>query len=87
LRAEGERLLAFARNARLPGWGFGWLDSHGSPLADDTVHTYVTARMTHVFSLAALLGHSWAAEYGWPRATRPATGHWPTKVSRSLTTW
>jgi mannose/cellobiose epimerase-like protein (N-acyl-D-glucosamine 2-epimerase family) len=63
LRVEGERLLAFARNARLPGWGFGWLDSHGSPLADDTVHTYITARMTHVFSLAALLGHAWAAEY------------------------
>jgi mannose/cellobiose epimerase-like protein (N-acyl-D-glucosamine 2-epimerase family) len=63
LRAEGERLLAFARNARLPDWGFGWLDSHGSPLADDTVHTYITARMTHVFSLAALLGHGWAAQY------------------------
>jgi sulfoquinovose isomerase len=63
LRVEGERLLSFARNARLPGWGFGWLDSHGSPLADDTVHTYITARMTHVFSLAALLGHAWAAEY------------------------
>jgi sulfoquinovose isomerase len=62
LRVEGERLLSFARNARLPGWGFGWLDSHGSPLADDTVHTYITARMTHVFSLAALLGHAWAAE-------------------------
>ena len=41
LEAEGERLLAFARNARLPDWGFGWLDSHGSPLADDTVHTYI----------------------------------------------
>jgi sulfoquinovose isomerase len=63
LRAEGDRLLAFARNARLPDWGFGWLDSHGSPLADDTVHTYVTARMTHVFSLAVLRGHPWAAEY------------------------
>jgi mannose/cellobiose epimerase-like protein (N-acyl-D-glucosamine 2-epimerase family) len=63
LKAEGDRLLAFARNARLPGWGFGWLDSHGSPLADDTVHTYITARMTHVFSLAALQGLPWAAEY------------------------
>ena len=63
MSAEGERLLAFARNARLPDWGFGWLDSCGSPLPDDTVHTYITARMTHVFSLAALLGHPWAAEY------------------------
>ncbi|NEN05360.1 AGE family epimerase/isomerase [Diaminobutyricibacter tongyongensis] len=63
LRAEGERLLAFARNARLPEWGYGWLDSDGSPMADDTVHTYLTARMTHVFSLAVLLGHEWAAEY------------------------
>ncbi|MCU1524026.1 MAG: family epimerase/isomerase [Microbacteriaceae bacterium] len=63
LEAEGERLLAFARNARLPEWGFGWLDSDGSLVADNTVHTYLTARMTHVFSLAALLGHEWAAEY------------------------
>jgi sulfoquinovose isomerase len=63
VKAEGERLLAFARNARLPGWGFGWLDSRGAPMADDTVHTYITARMTHVFSLAALLGHAWAEEY------------------------
>ena len=63
LRAEGERLLAFARNARLPDWGYGWLDSAGSPMADDTVHTYITARMTHVFSLAVLLGHEWAADY------------------------
>jgi sulfoquinovose isomerase len=63
LRAEGERLLAYARNARLPDWGFGWLDSDGSLIADDTVHTYITARMTHVFSLALLLGHDWAAEY------------------------
>ena len=30
LTAEGERLLAFARNARLPGWGYGWPDSDGS---------------------------------------------------------
>jgi mannose/cellobiose epimerase-like protein (N-acyl-D-glucosamine 2-epimerase family) len=63
LRAEGDRLLAFARKARLPDWGFGWLDSDGSLLADNTVHTYITARMTHLFSLAALLGHEWAAEY------------------------
>jgi sulfoquinovose isomerase len=63
LTAEGERLLAFARNARLPEWGFGWLDSDGSLVDDNTVHTYLTARMTHVFSLAVLLGHEWAAEY------------------------
>ncbi len=63
LRVEGDRLLAFARKARLPDWGFGWLDSDGSVLADNTVHTYITARMTHVFSLAALIGHDWAVEY------------------------
>lgn len=63
LRAEGERLLAFARSARLPEWGFGWLDSDGSLVDDNAVHTYLTARMTHVFSLAVLLGHEWAAEY------------------------
>jgi mannose/cellobiose epimerase-like protein (N-acyl-D-glucosamine 2-epimerase family) len=63
LSTERKRLLAFARKARLPDWGFGWLDSDGSLLADNTVHTYITARMTHVFSLAVLLGHEWAAEY------------------------
>jgi sulfoquinovose isomerase len=90
LRVEGERLLAFARNARLPGWGFGWLDSHGSPLANDTVHTYVTARMTHVFSLAALLGHTWAAEYadhGIAALTGPLHDHrhdgWHTATDRA----
>lgn len=63
LVAEEERLLAFACRARLPAWGFGWLDSYGLPIDDDAVHTYITARMTHVFSLAVLLGHQWAAEY------------------------
>lgn len=63
LRGESDRLLAFARRARLSSWGFGWLDSDGTLLTDNTVHTYITARMTHVFSLAVLLGHAWAAEY------------------------
>ena len=78
VEGEGERLLAFARNARLPGWAFGWLDSHGSPLRDDTVHMHITARMTHVFSLAAC-----SATHG--RPSTPTTAS-PRSPARSTTT-
>ena len=52
--AEGRRLLAFARRARMDGVGFGWLDARGAIDPTQGVHTWVTARMTHVFALAAL---------------------------------
>jgi sulfoquinovose isomerase len=55
LRAEEQRLLAFARAARRPG-GFAELDRRGRQEAGRPVQTYVTARMTHVFALADILG-------------------------------
>ncbi|MYW05554.1 AGE family epimerase/isomerase [Streptomyces sp. SID3343] len=61
LDVECDRLLRFAKGARLPTGGFGWLDAVGVPTADDAVHTYVTARMTHVFALAHLRGDPDAA--------------------------
>jgi sulfoquinovose isomerase len=61
LAAECARLIRFARAARLPAGGFGWLDDRGAVRADEPVHTYVTARMTHVFALAHLLGDPDAA--------------------------
>jgi mannose/cellobiose epimerase-like protein (N-acyl-D-glucosamine 2-epimerase family) len=48
-------LLAFAARSRVPEGGFGHLTADGS-LADRPQETYVVARMTHVFGLAALLG-------------------------------
>jgi mannose/cellobiose epimerase-like protein (N-acyl-D-glucosamine 2-epimerase family) len=65
--AEGRRLLAFARHARVGGVGFGWLDDTGATDPTQGVHTWVTARMTHVFALAALRGEPGApdlAEHG-----------------------
>ncbi|MFE5329817.1 AGE family epimerase/isomerase [Embleya sp. NPDC056575] len=56
LDAEFDRLIAFARGARLADGGFGRLDDVGVPSSDDTVHTWITARMTHVFALAHLRG-------------------------------
>lgn len=60
--AEGRRLLAFARHSALPGLGFGWLDDHGVVDPRHPVQTWITARMTHVFALAAMRGEPGAAE-------------------------
>ena len=62
LDGEGARLLEFGARARLSGGGFGWLDDRGEPRPDGVVHTWITARMTHVFSLASLRGTPGAAE-------------------------
>jgi len=60
LDAEGGRLLRFAEAARRPEGGFAWLDEVGRARAG-AVHTWITARMTHVFALAALRGIPGAA--------------------------
>ena len=54
--AEGRRLLAFARRSRVDGVGFGWLGESGALDRTQGVHTWITARMTYVFALAALRG-------------------------------
>lgn len=56
LRAETDRLLDFAAASALPSGGFALLDDDGRPQPASPVHAYVTARMTHVFSLGHLLG-------------------------------
>jgi sulfoquinovose isomerase len=61
LDAECARLLTFARDARHPRGGFGWLDAEGRPQPDRPVHTWITARMTHVHALATLRGVPGAA--------------------------
>lgn len=56
LAAECDRLLDFGRAARHPSGGFAWLDVAGVPDLDRPVELWVTARMTHVYALAHLLG-------------------------------
>lgn len=58
-------LLAFAARSRVAD-GFGWLDTDGT-VVDRPTETWISARMTHVFSLAALLDRPGAmglAEHG-----------------------
>ena len=55
LAAETDRLLDFARGARVAG-GFGWLDAAGRPDPARPRPLYVTCRMTYVFALGHLLG-------------------------------
>ena len=62
LRVEGSRLLDFAAGSLHSAGGFGWLDSTGRPDLSRGIHTWITARMTYVFSLAALQGRPGAHE-------------------------
>ncbi|TQN41017.1 mannose/cellobiose epimerase-like protein (N-acyl-D-glucosamine 2-epimerase family) [Blastococcus colisei] len=49
-------LLRFAARSRLADGGFGYLGADGRVPPDRPVETWIVARMTHVFGLAALLG-------------------------------
>lgn len=65
--AESDRLLDFAEAAVRPGGGFWWLDASGRPDHGQPLHTWIAARMTYVFTLAALQGRPGAeriAEHG-----------------------
>jgi mannose/cellobiose epimerase-like protein (N-acyl-D-glucosamine 2-epimerase family) len=84
LSGELARLLSFAARARRDDDGFGYLAADGSLLPDRPQETYLTARMTHVFSLAAMLGRPDAAalaEHGVRALTGPFRdaefGGWP----------
>lgn len=57
LRAMRAELLRFAARSRHP-LGFAWLDEHGVIDPSRTVQLWITARMTHVFSLGALAGEA-----------------------------
>src|SRR3954469_24767833 len=56
-------LLAFAERSRLEDGGFGYLGDDGRVLPDRPVETWIVARMTHVFGLAALLGRESATDF------------------------
>jgi len=53
LKAEGQRLLSFAKASRVPH-GFASLDALGQLPPTATAETLITARMTHSFALAHL---------------------------------
>ena len=59
--AELGRLWDFGRKFPHPDGGGAWLDADGEPDLSRPVHTYITARMTHVYCLAALRGQDGAA--------------------------
>jgi sulfoquinovose isomerase len=61
LAAESDRLLDFAERARHPAGGFAWLDESGTPDLTRPRELLITARMTHCFALAHLLGRPGAA--------------------------
>ncbi len=57
-----DRLLTTAAAAADPAGGFGWLDEHGRRTPGQVPETWIAARMTHVFGLAAAWGRPGAAE-------------------------
>jgi sulfoquinovose isomerase len=56
LAGECRRLIQFGRKFPHPAGGAAWLDWRGEPDLSRPVHTWITARMAHVYSLADLLG-------------------------------
>lgn len=56
LRTQLRRQLEFGRGFPHPGGGAAYLDDTGSPDLARPVHTWITARMLHVYSLGVLAG-------------------------------
>ncbi len=56
LEGETDRLIAFARASVDPAGGFGWLREDGTRDPARPSELWITARMTHVFALGALMG-------------------------------
>jgi mannose/cellobiose epimerase-like protein (N-acyl-D-glucosamine 2-epimerase family) len=61
LDTHARHLLEFGRGAADARGGASWLTNDGSPDRRQPAHTWITARMTHVFSLGSLLGVPGAA--------------------------
>lgn len=56
LHDHARSLLAFGRRTPSPAGGAYWLDDVGNPLPDNGIHTWITARTVHVYSLGHLMG-------------------------------
>lgn len=64
MRDECRRLLDFPQDPFPPHGGAYWLGDSGEPWTHLPIHTWITARMTYVYALAALEGVPGAAERG-----------------------
>jgi sulfoquinovose isomerase len=62
LEAETDRTFEFGRGAKVEH-GFGWLNNQGVVRDDKNVELWITSRMVHVYSLAALMGRPGAAAF------------------------
>lgn len=62
LATECDRLLSFGVRLPHPRGGAAWLDDDGAPDLGRPLHTWITARMVHVYSLGVLLGRPGAAQ-------------------------
>ncbi len=57
LQANAEALLSFGHRFPSPEGGSYYLGDDGTPWKDRNRETWITARMCHVYSLGAMLGH------------------------------
>lgn len=55
LEQETDRIFDFGKNAAVPT-GFGWLGNNGQVRSDMGTHLWITARMLHVYAVAANMG-------------------------------
>ena len=55
LEQETDRIFDFGKNAVVPT-GFGWLGNKGQIKEEMGTHLWITARMLHVYSVAAAMG-------------------------------
>ncbi|MFC8191527.1 AGE family epimerase/isomerase [Cellulomonas sp. NPDC057328] len=62
LDAELRRLLDFGRHVVHPLGGAAYLREDGTPDLERPLHTWITARMVHVYGLGAMLGEPGARE-------------------------
>lgn len=58
MKQLGEELLAFGHRFPSPGGSSYYLGDDGTPLRDRPRETWITSRMTHVYSIGAMLGVS-----------------------------
>lgn len=56
LEGETDRLLDFGKASLDPAGGFGWLKDDGKRDATRDTDLWITCRMTHIYSIASLLG-------------------------------
>ena len=62
-RSQLDGLLTFAEASLGADGGARWLDDKGAPDPREPVHTWITARMAHMYSLGSLLGVPGADEH------------------------